>query len=299
MIPRKRTIFVFVFMFMLISLFIGETVSRAYIPEYNFRPSDGAIMQLNEIRNRYGFDNQSVLVIISTKKLKASYYWPMMIVGSNIYLGCLLDLIAGKPDFIGNTYPDWEERDILIPIGGYPLNPIERAMTTEIMDGVYKVVNKTLLVDALTGVYELYSSLKEMIRNSSKFMQDSPIFLDTISDNSLKIQYGFSYTQILISSSTPNRVAEAEFVLPTPGIFTSFLIGYRGKLSTSIVRVDLVSSSNEIVSSIYLRPVEHRNLIEYTSFAPTNITSIHFVIYIPYPTITNPDFAIIDFIAFS
>ncbi|MGQ4832779.1 MAG: hypothetical protein ACP6IS_02635 [Candidatus Asgardarchaeia archaeon] len=298
-LPNNKRLFTIIFMFMVLSLLIGETTVRAYFPEYNFRPSNEAIDQLTKIRDRFGFQNESILVIISTKKLKASYYWAVMLVGSNIYIGSLLDLVEGRPDFLGKVYPDWQLKDIIIPEAAYPLNPIEKAMTREIDNGIYKVANKTLLVDALTGVYELYSSLKVLIRNSSKFMQDAPIALEVTTDNSIKVQYGFSYTEILIQSTVPNKIAQAEFLLPKPDTFTNFIIGYRAKLNNSIVRVDLISSDETVVTSIYLKSVEHRNLIDYTSFTMANITRIRFVIFTPYPTSINPDFAIIDFIALS
>ncbi|MCD6514761.1 MAG: hypothetical protein J7L07_07535 [Candidatus Odinarchaeota archaeon] len=295
LIPSRRRLFTLLFISLIFSLLLGETISRAYYPALSYRPRDAVIEQLTWIREKYGFENQSILVVISYNMLKASYYWPIMIVGSNIYLGSLRDLVEDKKDFLGKRFDDWKTRDIIITNETYPIGPIERVLSKELSPGIYKIKNITLLEDFFTRRYEHYYLMKELIKNTSSLFQDPPLVFQVIRNDIIEIITNLTYTEILINSTRDDAFALLEIPLNMSVPLRFLVIGYKAKLTHSIARMVIVSENQKILS-LFLKS-ENRFIIDTFYFGRLNVTSVQIMIYVYYPTFTDIDSITIDFMA--
>lgn len=81
----------------LVLVLAGSVIPWAYIPEWRYFPGDAAYSQLVEIRNRYGFGNQSVLVLIDHRNFEQGFLWASAVTGAQVYPGNLLSLLRDDP----------------------------------------------------------------------------------------------------------------------------------------------------------------------------------------------------------
>lgn len=115
----------------IMSTMLGETVVRAYIPQFTYRPTQKQIEQMLWIRANFGFENRSITCIISPKKLPA-YNWAVMILGQwSIYIGDLIDLIAEKFYFNCSNSTDWSKQNIIVASELYDMESSPLALTLE------------------------------------------------------------------------------------------------------------------------------------------------------------------------
>jgi len=126
-------------------ILLNCALASSYIPCYNYRPGDKVLEQMFWVREKFRFENESVLVVIDRSLLNASYYWPVMVIGSNVYFGRLEDLVMGLEDFRGVWFPDWERRDIIVLDSLYHITAFEERISQRISKvGVYRVINKNV-----------------------------------------------------------------------------------------------------------------------------------------------------------
>jgi len=293
---HKKKFFSLMVVGTIIFVLIGETVVRGYIPEFTYRPDAKIVKQLTWIREQYGFDNHSILVVMDYHKLRASFYWPLMIIGSNIYFGSLEGLINGEEDFLLRTF-DWQSREIIIPNETYKMNPVEKALSEKISDlGIYKVINNTLLEDFLKEKYEFYPDIKEAIEGCAILFQDDSIRFDELNTSSVEIRYLPSYSVILINGTRENITSQFVFHLPKQGFYEHLIVGYKASLNISIVKIDVLSQNVEI-ATLYLRS-SNGFIIDFISFEKNNLTALIFTIYYSQLQIASIDLVVIDFVAF-
>jgi len=161
----------------LLSLILLSAYPFSFIPDHVTRPSSLAMNQLTWIREKFGFNNDSIAVIVSRELAPATgegisdyYEWAVATLGKVIYLGTLFDILQGFPA-VYNPLPNWKSvirppghiyhRRILLPDCWYCLSPLELAVSKEIGPGIYEVLVKDLV------------SLEAFLCNSSSFFVDN------------------------------------------------------------------------------------------------------------------------------
>ncbi len=164
------------------------SLSNAYIADHVARPPQFAMVQMEWIRTKYGFNSSYVLVAINKILKPASgigesnyYNWAESEVGYTIYSGTILDISQGFPRqkfgsydveywYHGYDYPpkDLDRRDILLPDEWYRMSPLEYAISEEIGSGIYNVTVRDL------------ATIERVLRNVSRFFFENTSFFRVV-----------------------------------------------------------------------------------------------------------------------
>ena len=116
--------------------------------------------QLYWIRRRFGFENNSVAVLISnemspvTERGLSDYLeWARSVVGRNAYFGTILDILQGLPVqyFVMEEWQrieiapaDVKNRTIILPDKWYDVTSLEKAISREISGGIYELLTTNI-----------------------------------------------------------------------------------------------------------------------------------------------------------
>lgn len=146
-------------------LILLTALPNSYIPDHVMRPSQDAMEQLKWIRDHYGFENRSIIVLVNKKVPMASgswignyLDWAVSEVGQVIYPGSLIEFVQGivfsllpHPSILFQV-PTYTPDTILIPDKWYVITDFEEKYIRKISDtGIYSV-DTGLIVDLETAI---------------------------------------------------------------------------------------------------------------------------------------------------
>ena len=123
---------------LVITMFVG-VLSKAYIPQYVYYPPEQSIEQLYYIRDTFGFENKSILVLVYTG-YNGSYWWAYAIIGENIFLGSLEMLLKNQTDIFGRKVEVSDNITLILATHIYGEIPeIVIKHGTQVYRGIYKI----------------------------------------------------------------------------------------------------------------------------------------------------------------
>lgn len=124
-----------------ILLTFSVSVPKAFAPQYVYYPNNHGIDQLVLIRDQFGFENQTILVLVEDPGfVENSFQYARAITGANVYQGSVHDLASGKPFMLAGVVPVSPNlhsfRLIVIPPALYSIGPVESGLF-QLKNGLY------------------------------------------------------------------------------------------------------------------------------------------------------------------
>lgn len=78
-------------------LVVASVLPWTYVGQWTYFPGETAYNQLVKIRDRYGFGNQSLIIVIEQSEFDRGYLWTRAVTGSQVYPGSFLSLLRRDP----------------------------------------------------------------------------------------------------------------------------------------------------------------------------------------------------------
>jgi len=180
---KKKITHILIVILLSLSLLV-TSYPFSYISDHISRPKDDAMMQLEWIREKFGFENSSITVLIN-KELPTvtgegecnECDWAIYEVGWVIYPGSLLEYLQGLPSWRKYIFSRWQQiipssdylkKIILLPNKWYRMSSLEYAISEEVGSGVYNVTVRDL------------ATIEQVLRNVSRFFFENTSFFRVV-----------------------------------------------------------------------------------------------------------------------